>query len=307
MRLIVLLLSLSAASAAHGALVEVSPGPGTPLQDAVDSAAPGDRLLLHAGSYLETVVIDKSLRILADGDVTIGPELGPLQSSCAPAFVLDVTAGTVRIDGARATSSTGYIHIQGGGSAAVRVRGGAKAQFTKLTAVTFCPGGSGLSVQDVALLKMAKCGFTSFSTTAIGAPGCRITQPSGRVMMKESGCDGRLLGQNAYGGPGLLIDDVPSPTGRATVKISRGFFTSCGDAGAALRSAGGVQISRSQFQACPRILGGPRYDAITLDAASSGNFVRRSKIVGPILDDGTANCFRGNVDENGAPLPDGCS
>ena len=39
--------------AAHAATIEVFPGPGTPLQDAISIAAAGDQIFIHAGLYTD--------------------------------------------------------------------------------------------------------------------------------------------------------------------------------------------------------------------------------------------------------------
>jgi hypothetical protein len=105
---------------------------------------------------------------------------------------------------------------------------------------------------------------------------------------------------------GLLVDDVASDTGGRTVRIVGGPFVSCGDVGAALRGASGVDIKAAYFEACPLVLGGSPNYAITLDAASSNNVVAGSILAGAVTDLGTHNCFRTNVDADGAPLPDAC-
>ena len=46
-------------STAHAGVIVVLPGPGTPLQDAIDAASPGDTLRLGGGIFSGAVVIDK--------------------------------------------------------------------------------------------------------------------------------------------------------------------------------------------------------------------------------------------------------
>ena len=46
-----------------GAEWDVYPGEGTPIQDAIDGAAEGDTIYVHAGTYVENVNVWKRLTI----------------------------------------------------------------------------------------------------------------------------------------------------------------------------------------------------------------------------------------------------
>src|SRR5207237_7560310 len=61
------------ASRAGAAVIEVFPGPGA-LQNAIDTAGPGDTLSIHTGTYHESVSIgtrNLTLRPFGDGPVTV--------------------------------------------------------------------------------------------------------------------------------------------------------------------------------------------------------------------------------------------
>ncbi|WP_189132825.1 right-handed parallel beta-helix repeat-containing protein [Wenjunlia tyrosinilytica] len=55
----------------------VEPGPGTPIQKAVDRARPGDTVVVRAGHYRENVVVTKALTILGAGAQKRGTALTP--------------------------------------------------------------------------------------------------------------------------------------------------------------------------------------------------------------------------------------
>jgi hypothetical protein len=294
---------------AAAGVIEVSPGPGTPLQDAVDAAAPGDRLLVQAGSYLETVEIAKSLRIISlAGGFSLGPLLGPLESNCDSEAVLDIQAGNVTIEGDGSGLSTGYISVQGGSAAAIRISGGARVRMKKVDGHSFCPSASGLAIENVSRVQIRNGAFTSYSSSIQGAPGCRIERlGGGTVMLKSVRCAGVFAGTgNYYGGPGLLVDDLQAAPGERTIKIVGGPFISCGNVAVELRATSGVQIKGAYLEACPLILGTDPNTAMALDAASSGNLVYEATLAGPIVDLGSGNCFRNNVDKAGEALPDEC-
>jgi hypothetical protein len=307
MRIAAVVIAILLASPARSAVIEVSPGPGTPIQDAIDAASAGDRIIVHAGDYPESIVVDKKLRIVGDGQVGIGPDIGQQQSSCSPAFALDITADRVSIDGGRGVNNG--IRIAGGGVAAVHVAGRDGVRLRKVGGTSFCTTASGLDLEDVARMKIQSGYFLSVSSSGQGTPACRLSQVArGRVDLAYIECTGGIIGAGPYfGGPGLLLDGVTAPRVGAAVVVTGSVFQSRGDVPVALRGAGAVRIARSFLLGSPRILGGPDNSCIDIDAASSGNSVSRSMLEGPIADQGTGNCFRRNVDQNKVPLADVCS
>jgi hypothetical protein len=312
MRISSLLPVMLLATAAHGAMFQVVPGPGTPLQDAVNAASAGDKLVLGSGSYFETVVVDKRLKIVANGPVVIGPEQGALQSSCTPAFVLDIAADGVRIQGGKGVNND--MMIQGGSTAAIRIQGRSAVKLKKVGSFTFCPGAEALHVEAASRVKISGGVFTNFSVSlAQHAPACRLAHLTGRVDLRYAGCRAAINpaggSSTPAAGAALVIEDVPASLGPVAVNVRHGGFITSGgvDPAVILTAASGVRMVQASLLGAPLILGEPPYYAITFDGASSGNVVERSMLRGPVLDQGSGNCLQSNTDEDGAPLPDACS
>src|SRR5436309_656998 len=116
------LLTLVAPVVGWATTVIVTPGPGTPLQDAINAAAPGTKLLLQEGTFTEAIVINKPLSLTVaapDGPVVIDAR------SSSAAFAIDISADNVTLNGLH---STKYVlprertfHVVGGATAAIHV------------------------------------------------------------------------------------------------------------------------------------------------------------------------------------------
>lgn len=111
-----LLLATCLSAPVCGDDLEVSPGAGT-LQRAIGQAAPGDRLLLRAGVYAGTVVIDRPLALVGTADSVIDAQgKGRVITVAAPDVV--VRGVTVRHSGdSLATEDSGvFVTAEGDGA-----------------------------------------------------------------------------------------------------------------------------------------------------------------------------------------------
>jgi len=92
---------LSQTAFADPAEIDVYPGPGTPLQDAIDAADPGDTIIVHEGTYTENVNVNKALTIrAATGENVTVQALDPY----GPVF--GVSADNVTISGFTVRNAT---------------------------------------------------------------------------------------------------------------------------------------------------------------------------------------------------------
>src|SRR5262245_2353885 len=76
----------------------VAPGPGTPVPDAIDAAAPGGTSRLTAGQFPEQITITKRLKLRGLDGISSDPDrLTWFDVSCAPGVVITVAADDVQI------------------------------------------------------------------------------------------------------------------------------------------------------------------------------------------------------------------
>jgi len=203
MRLGALVSLLLIATTAHAATIEVFPGPGTPLQDAISSAASGQVISIHAGVYTESVVVDRRVRLrTADEGVVI-------DAGCTADTALDIAADDVRVSGI-ANTATALLTIKGGASRTVRVDGRTGVTLKTLN-VYGCPGGTGLEISNSSDVK------TKLVHVRDGLVGISV-RASTYVKLASSSAQVRQTG--------LRLEDIApnSPLAGAKVSVRNGLF-----------------------------------------------------------------------------------
>ena len=80
---------------ALAASVVVAPGPGTPVQDAIDAASPGDTVKLVAGTYPECVTITKRLKLQGVNNASSNATI--LEASCGAGPAIGIEADGVEV------------------------------------------------------------------------------------------------------------------------------------------------------------------------------------------------------------------
>ena len=103
-----LVVALAAAGVGAGAEWHVNPGDGTPIQDAIDGAEPGDTIYVHAGAYIENLNVGKRLTLVGDG-----ADVVTVTADDASDDVLYVTADWANISGFMVTGATDYWRAAG--------------------------------------------------------------------------------------------------------------------------------------------------------------------------------------------------
>ncbi len=281
-RVVVLLLVHGVASAAS---IEVFPGPGTPLQDAVDAAPVGGRITIHEGAYAEALVVSKRLRITAVGVVEIVPR-------CAAAIGLDVQADDVSIMATRgAGGSGGILFVQA--QRAIRVAGRSNVKLKAVWGEGVVCASPGLRSEGIAIE----------ASTRVSLTGCAGLGADAGVALRAMPLAARTTLVTTHGrGVVLPGEDGPlDPSPRSRVGL---LVEDCGSGAAA--GKGGIRIvprtSSSNPIAFEGLVGmqvvasdGLLFQrglliGLALDGASDNNVFQRTDVVGDVVDAGAGNC-----------------
>lgn len=124
-----LLLLLSTSGTPVWATTEVFPGAGT-LQAAIAAASPGDQLLLHGGTYVGAVVVDKPLRLTCTG-----PTACAVDGNCEAPVAFDIAADHVLV---RTVGNSTNFDVSRGTSTQIRIANHQKVEL-RTRVNTFVP------------------------------------------------------------------------------------------------------------------------------------------------------------------------
>jgi parallel beta-helix repeat protein len=288
--------------AAGAATIFVHPSPdgeGTPLQDAIDGAAPYDTLKLvtigGAGAYFfETVVIDKPL--VLEGNCDAAPPAS-IYGLCNPT-TLTIAADDVTVR---------CLRTLGGTVSSIDVDGRTRVTLDRVQAEGPYAGhgcgmgGSGIRIANSSRVKVSRCAVpdgngAGWLTTA----GIHLVAlpPDAKVEVTKS----RTVG-NAVG---ILVEDSNDVPGhKFSVRLKNNVIDS-NDVGIQLRNTDRARIEKN-------VVSDP-YDAlptagIALDATSDENLLVKNAVSGSVTDvsdDGSSNCWRRTTFTTGTLPADGC-
>ncbi len=88
-RIACILCALAATTPLQARTFDVFPGPGTPLQDGINGAATGDTVRANAGTYTESVLIDRGVKLVGRSAV--------IEAGCDRPAAIEVASGGVDV------------------------------------------------------------------------------------------------------------------------------------------------------------------------------------------------------------------
>lgn len=279
--------------------VVVAPGPGTPFQDAIDAAAPGDRLKLQPGTYAEAITIDKPLVVLGS--------FATVDAGCAAPSAVTITADRVQIRG---------VLVRGGSSVGVTVSDADRVTLIVRVYPTCAGVQRGISAEQTTRLLIKSSGTNAYDVAADQVAPCQSPLQQGERQFAEAdlvfssvaaAAGNRVVDSNFCNSrTGVLVTGaVGSPKGPPAVKLQSSGVIYATDGGVTLHDADDVAILANEIYGPI----GVAPTGVALDANSDDNLVQGNRIAGftqDVLDQGTSNCWRHNRFTTGTAPSIGC-
>lgn len=274
------------------ATVDVFPGVGTPLQDAIDAAAPGDNLVLHAGTFTEAIVISKSLKLYA----ALGAQ-PVIDAGSSGGFAVDIDADDVSMKGSGSygRANDNPITIKCGAAGGVRIHNRTRVRLKQVRAGTL--GGCDVHTVPVGLDILGSTQLKLTRVDMFGAIACHVRQEAAgsKIVMKRMFCSGNTAGA-------VFEDIAPGAVpGGAGIKVIGGTFV-----GAEISSLDGMDLINADGILMKKNVmtpGGSLGLGLTLDAGSDNNLIVKNYTIDGATDAGSGNCWR---DNQGPGLPTSC-
>ena len=297
--LAVVTLALLAAAPARAKTIVVAPGPGTPLQDAIDAASPGDAIRLASGDYNEAIVVDKKLRLN-------GPTnpLAParIDAGCAASAALTIAADDVRVRHLTVTRGSFYtIDVQSRDRVILKDLTVTEVGGLGCGAVEY-----GINVYASTNVRIERCDVLGDVDGYTGVAGYHDAgiyiggiPAEANVRVKKAFSVGNNRGI-------ILEDSTDIPGGRPTVRVQQSLFSS-NETGIFVHNSDGMRIDRNVTNdsrgSMPAV-------GIELDATSDDNLISRNLFMDAAVDAvdaGASNCWQANTIESGTVPSGGCN
>ncbi len=277
----------------------VSPGPGTPLQDTIDAAAPGDTIRLADGTFNEVIVVDKALKLR--GPRKIGLVAAWIDAGCAASAALTITADNVTVKSVNVTRGSFYtVDVQGRDRVLLKDMAVTEVGGLGCGAVEY-----GINVFDSTNVRIDSCDVLGDVNGYTGVAGYHDAGiyiggiPSeGNVRVN----DAFVVGSNR----GIILEDSTDiPGGKETVRVKKSSLSS-NDTGIFVHNSDGMIIDRN-FTNDSR--GSTPAVSIELDGTSDDNLIRANEFTDAavdVIDNGASNCWQANFAETGTVPTGGC-
>lgn len=269
-------------TAAKAATIFVAPGPGTPVQDAINAASPNDTVRLAIGAYPEHVTITKPLKLRGVTSVAkLFANTTHLDGGCGGGPVVTVAADDVQIrDLAVGSDAEGAFDVQGHTRVKLR-RLFALSNCVPVTAPAY-------NVAQSTRVVLDHTWAAGFGNRPVGPSGIRIA---------DIAAQGRIRVQHVISGGydvGVLLEN----DGASSVSVSSS-DVNFNDQGILLQATAGVIVEHNRL--VDNTTSGIEIDAGSNDNRLVGNTISGS--VADVVDNGTGNCWRNNTFATGSVAP----
>lgn len=255
--------------------IHVSPGPGTPVQDAIDAASPGDTIRLAGGGYPEAITINKALRIYGPSGTYLDakPQPAVIAAGCDPGVTgITVAADDVKIRDLRVVTFTEY---------GIAIQGRDKVTVKNVMTTPNCVASPLASIHVAASTRIKVQGVWAIAITDItGAPAIHLDGLAARANVRLRGT---VAGDHEIG---ILVDGCAP----GSVLVSGSYANFNNDTGIKLQNSDGIVVRGNQVA-----VNGA--SGIVVDAGSDDNFLLRNDLrqnVTDVSDAGTGNCWKNN-------------
>ena len=284
---IAILLAILATPAAADTIT-VRPGADA-LQEAVDAASPGDRLLVRRGHYIEDVTVDKRLRIVG----ARGKRLPVVDAACDAPIAIDVQANGVTLKRLRVKGAAGNL----GPGYTVNFVGIERGAARRLVVAESCPSAPpeyGINLFQTGPIKVVgNRTFGGFEDAGVYVGS--ISETLGGTLLVE---DNEAYRNNR----GIIIEEVEGPGAKVVVRHN---FAHHNRIGGVASTPTGIFLHQSDGSRFVRNRTTDNGDyGIHADPGSDGNVffgnTSRRNPEGNFFDEGSGNCGSAN---HGFPIP----
>ncbi len=260
----------------------VPPGPGTPIQDAIDASAPGDTIRLLIGEYDEKIVVTKALKIRGVRSTSpSADDTTMLKGDCGTGPVITVAADDVQVRG---------ILVQFDNEGGVDVVGRARVKLKDVFVASNCATVTrpAFNIEQSTRVTMDHIWAAGINARPVPTVGVRIasTPQSGRVRLRTSITGGYDAG--------VLLDN----NAIVSVRVSTSYINGS-TRGVLFQNTSRAIVDHNHVQVNTA-------SGIEIDAGSSGNLILRNQFDEngtDVVDNGASNCWRNNTFTTGSVPP----